>query len=239
MKLDILVIVAHPDDAELSCGGSIIKHTDKGYKVGIIDLTEGELGTRGSVESRYEEAKNASEILGISIRENLKFRDGWFRDDEEHRLKIIEKIREYQPNIIITNAPEERHPDHVRAAKMVKESAWLSGLSKIVTKDKSGNIQQKWRPLHVYHVIQYTAIEPDFVVDISGYEEKKMAAIQAYKSQFFNPAAETSNTLISTPEYLNLLRAKMVNMGNYAHLNQAEGFISDYKPGVNDFFDLI
>ena len=161
MKLDILVIVAHPDDAELSCGGTIIKHTDMGYAVGIIDLTEGELGTRGSVETRYKEADAAAKLLGLKVRENLKFRDGWFKDDEEHRLKIIEKIRQYQPEIVITNAIEDRHPDHARASHLVEESAWLAGLSKIAT-NNNGQVQIPWRPKHVYHFIQYNVIKPDF-----------------------------------------------------------------------------
>jgi N-acetylglucosamine malate deacetylase 1 len=239
MKLDILLIMAHPDDAELSCGGTIIKHTELGYKVGIIDLTEGELGTRGTAVIRRQEAKNASKILGVSVRENLKFRDGWFEDDEEHRLKIVQKIRQYQPSTIITNAPDDRHPDHIRASKMVKESAWLSGLKKVETKDDSGNLQPNWRPQHVYYVIQYNALIPDFIIDISGYETKKMDAILAYESQFYNPAAESSNTLISQPEFLELLKAKMLTMGNYAHITNGEGFISDYKPAVKHLFDLL
>jgi N-acetylglucosamine malate deacetylase 1 len=238
MKLDILVIMAHPDDAELSCGGTILKHTDSGYKVGIIDLTEGELGTRGSVDIRYKESQDASEILGVSVRENLKFQDGWFLNDKEHKIKIIQKIRQYQPEIIIANAPEDRHPDHGRASVLVQESAWLSGLSKIQT-ESEGTPQAPWRPGHVYHSIQFNALEPDFVVDISGYTQKKMASILAYKSQFFDPGGEDSNTLISQPEFLELLRAKIFTMGNYGHINEAEGFISSYKPAVKHFFDLL
>ncbi len=238
MNLDILVIMAHPDDAELTCGGTIIKHTSLGYKVGIIDLTEGELGTRGNTELRIEEAKAASKILGISLRENLKFRDGWFKDDEEHRLKVISKIREYQPRVIITNSPDDRHPDHERASKLVKESAWLSGLTKIHT-EISGYAQKPWRPDHVYHVIQFNVLQPDFVVDISGFAEAKMNAIMAYKTQFYDPEGEASNTLISKPEFLDLLNAKLLEMGNYAHIHQAEGYLSDYKPAIKDFFDLL
>jgi len=238
MKLDILVIVAHPDDAELSCGGTIIKHTDMGYAVGIIDLTEGELGTRGSVETRYKEADAAAKLLGLKVRENLKFRDGWFKDDEEHRLKIIEKIRQYQPEIVITNAIEDRHPDHARASHLVEESAWLAGLSKIAT-NNNGVEQIPWRPKHVYHFIQYNVIKPDFVVDITGLSERKMNAIKAYSSQFYDPNGEKTNTFISKPEFLKVLESKIYMSGNYAHIDEAEGFTSAYKPAVKNFFDLI
>ncbi len=238
MKLDILVFAAHPDDAELSCGGTIIKHTDLGYSVGIIDLTEGELGTRGSIEIRHAEAAAASKILGVKVRENLKFRDGWFKDDEEHRLKIIEKIRQYQPDIVLANAIEDRHPDHGRAAHLVKESAWLSGLKKIET-FYDGMAQSAWRPKHLYHFIQYNVLTPDFVVDISRLAERKMAAIKAYGSQFFDPEGEKSDTFISKPEFLKVLESKIFISGNYAHIDEAEGFMSAFKPAVNHFFDLI
>ena len=238
MKLDILVFGAHPDDAELSCGGTIIKHADMGYSIGIIDLTEGELGTRGTVEIRRAESEAASKILGIKIRDNLKFRDGWFKDDEEHRLKVISKIREYQPEIILANAIEDRHPDHGRAAKLVREAAWLSGLANIKT-DFEGKSQQAWRPKHVYHYIQYNAIKPDFVIDISGFAERKMSAIKAYKSQFFDPKGKASNTFISKPEFLDVLKAKIFGAGNYAHIDEAEGFTSEYTPAAKNIFDLI
>lgn len=239
MKLDILAIVAHPDDAELSCGGTLIKHAEMGYKVGIIDLTEGEMGTRGTKEIREQEAQEASEIMGVVARENLKFRDGWFTIDEEHKLKIIQKIREYQPQIIITNAIEDRHPDHGRAAQLVKEAAWLSGLKMISTKNNMGEDQNPWRPKHVYHFIQYKVLEPDFVVDISGYTEKKMQAILAYKSQFYDPNNSEGETLIAKPEFLKLIDAKNMHDGNLALIDYAEGFISAFKPAVNNIFDLI
>lgn len=239
MKLDILAIVAHPDDAELSCGGTLIKHADMGYKVGIIDLTEGELGTRGTKEIREQEAQAAAKILGLSVRENLKFQDGWFTIDEEHKLKIIQKIRQYQPNIIITNAVEDRHPDHGRAAQLIKEAAWLSGLKRIETQNSEGENQHAWRPKQVYHVIQYKALEPDFVVDIKGYTEKKMEAIMAYKSQFYDPNNTEGETLIAKPEFLELLRAQSLHAGNLALIDYAEGFISEYKPAVNNLFDLL
>lgn len=229
---------AHPDDAELSCGGTLIKHAELGYKTGIIDLTEGEMGTRGTVEIRYEEAAASAKILGLSIRENLKFRDGWFTDDEAHRLKIIQKIRLYQPEIVITNSLDDRHPDHGRAAHMVKEAAWLAGLQKIETAHE-GILQTKWRPKHVYHAIQFTPAEPDFIVDIAGFEDRKMAAILAYSTQFYNPEAEASNTLISQPGFLELLRSRMMSDGNYAEIEKGEAFMSAIKPAINNLFDLI
>jgi len=238
MKLDILAFAAHPDDVELACGGTIIKHTDLGYAVGIIDLTEGELGTRGSAEIRRAESETASKILGLKVRENLKFRDGWFKDDDEHRLKIISKIRQYQPEIILANAIEDRHPDHGRASKLVKEAAWLSGLKNIKT-EFEGKSQQAWRPKHVYHYIQYNVIKPHFVVDITGYTERKMEAIKAYASQFFDPKGETSNTFISKPQFLDVLKAKIFNAGNYAHIDEAEGFTSSYTPALKNIFDLV
>lgn len=240
MKLDILAIVAHPDDAELSCGGTLIKHADMGYKVGIIDLTEGEMGTRGTKEIREQEAQAASKIMGVVVRENLKFRDGWFTIDEQHKLQIIQKIRQYQPEIVITNAIEDRHPDHGRAAQLVKEAAWLSGLKKIETRDSEGELQKAWRPKHVYHFIQYKLLEPDFVVDIRGYTDKKMQAIMAYKSQFFDPEnTADEETLIAKPEFLKLMESKNMQAGNLAMIDYAEGFISAFKPAVNNLFDLI
>jgi N-acetylglucosamine malate deacetylase 1 len=237
MKLDILVIVAHPDDAELSCGGTIIKHVDLGYKVGIIDLTEGELGTRGTAETRQTEAQKAAEVMGISVRDNMRFRDGWFRDDEEHRMRLIGKVREYQPSIVITNAPDDRHPDHGRAANLVKETCWLAGLKKVETK-YGGKAQDAWRPPHIYHFIQYVPLVPDFVVDVSGYWERKMEAIMAYRSQFYDPESKESDTLISRPEFMELIKAKLSLAGSYALINQGEGFISAHKPAVDDLFHL-
>jgi len=238
MKIDILAIVAHPDDAELSCGGTLAKHADLGYKTGVIDLTEGELGTRGSVEIRHEEATEASKILGLSVRENMKFRDGWFKDDEEHQLKIINRVRFYQPDIIITNATKERHPDHARAANLVKEAAWLAGLAKIETL-QDGESQKPWRPRHVYHIIQSDALTPDFIVDISGYVDRKIKAIKAYSSQFYNPQSDEPETYLSRSTFLGLIESRNVSMANYGMIEHAEGFISAYKPAVKNIFDLI
>ena len=237
MKLDILVIAAHPDDAELSCGGTLIKHVDLGYKAGIIDLTEGELGTRGTAETRREEARKAAEIMGISVRENMRFRDGWFRDDEEHRMKLIAKVRQYQPSIVITNAPDDRHPDHGRAANLVKEACWLAGLKKVETKHE-GKAQEPWRPRHIYHFIQYLPLTPDFIVDISGYWERKMEAIMAYRSQFYDPEAKEPDTFISRPEFLENLKAKVLREGSYALIDEGEAFISAHKLAIDNLFHL-
>ena len=238
MKLDILTIVAHPDDAELSCGGTLAKHSSLGFKTGIIDLTQGEMGTRGTVEERMAEADAASKIMGLSMRENLKFADTRFENDEKHRLEVIKKIREYQPEIIITNAPSDRHPDHGRAAELVKQAAWLAGLVKYET-EANGAKQKAWRPKYVYHAIQFNFLEPDFVVDITNFVEIKMQAILAYKSQFYDPNASEPNTLISRPEFLEMLRSRNISHGNFGMVDYAEGFISMYKPAVKSLFDLV
>ncbi|MCX6350333.1 MAG: bacillithiol biosynthesis deacetylase BshB1 [Bacteroidetes bacterium] len=238
MKLDILAIMAHPDDAELACGGTLIKHAEAGYKVGIIDLTHGEMGTRGSAEIRDAEAKMAGQILGLTIRENLDFKDVFFTDDEAHRLKVIEKIREYQPSIVITNTIEDRHPDHPKAAQLVKTAAFQSGFVKIET-TLNGTKQEAWRPRHVFHVIQYKILKPDFVVNIKGYEEKKMKAIMAYASQFYNPESKEPETLIASKSFLELVIAKNLEFGNHALLDSGEGFISAFTPAVDDLFHLV
>ena len=238
MKLDILVIAAHPDDAELGCGGTLIKHKELGYKTGIIDLTEGELGTRGTAETRNAEAKKAAEILGLDIRDSMKFRDGWFKDDEEHRMKIIAKIRQYRPEIVITNAPTDRHPDHGRASKLVSEATWMAGLAKVSTHTAEGKEQEHWRPKHIYHFVQHLPLTPDFVVDISGYIEKKMEAVLAYSTQFYDPNSTEKQTLIAQPSFLEMTRARIYGHGNYALIEHGEGFISAYKPAVDNLFNL-
>jgi bacillithiol biosynthesis deacetylase BshB1 len=238
MKINLLVICAHPDDAELSCGATLIKHQELGYTTGVIDLTEGELGTRGSRQIRKLEAQKASEIMKLSIRENLGLRDGWFQIDEENKLRIIQKIRKYQPDIIITNAPDDRHPDHSRAGQLVKEAAWLSGLAKIDTKDELGKDQIHWRPKHVFHFIQYKPLVPDLVVDIKGYFNKKMEAIMAYNSQFYDPESHEPQTLIASPEFIQLIKAKIYEAASYALIEEGEGFISAWKPAISDLMTL-
>jgi N-acetylglucosamine malate deacetylase 1 len=226
-KIDILVICAHPDDAELCCGGTILSHIAQGYKVGIIDLTEGELGTRGTIQTRYEEAKNASEILGISLRENLQMADGFFENDKSHQLKIIQKIRDYQPQTVLTNALEDRHTDHSRASKLVADACFLAGLQKIETFDTENNPQNAWRPKNVYHFIQDFYNVPQFVVDVTPFWERKMEAIRAFKTQFFvseDEAQKEPATPISTPDFMYFLEARAREMGRIIGVTFGEGF---------------
>ncbi|TAF46359.1 MAG: bacillithiol biosynthesis deacetylase BshB1 [Sphingobacteriales bacterium] len=239
MKLDLLFIAAHPDDVELCSGGTILKHIQLGKKVGILDLTRGELGTRGTAQTRDAEAKNAAQILGIHWRENLGFRDGFFVNDEYHRIKIIEKIREFTPEIIITNAYHDRHPDHGRASELVYDACFLAGLPKIKTNTKTG-IQQSFRPSLLLHFIQDNYIKPDFLIDITPYHETKMAAIRAYTTQFFSAVANTTEpeTYISNPVFLDTIIARSREFGKAINATYAEGFLSKKLLGVDSFFDL-
>ena len=201
MKLDILAFGAHPDDVELGCSGTIAKEISLGKKVGIIDLTRGELGTRGSVEIRNAESAKASEILGVSIRENLDMRDGFFVNDEAHQMKIIQMIRKYQPEIVLCNAIRDRHIDHGKGSILVSDACFLSGLRRIETA-LDGKNQEVWRPKLVYHYIQWENIEPDFVVDITGFTDIKEAAILAYSSQFYSENSKEPVTPIATKNFL-------------------------------------
>lgn len=242
IKLDILVLAAHPDDAELSCSGTILKHIQMGKKVGIIDLTQGELGSRGTIETRYAEAKKASEILGITVRENLKLADGFFQNDKESQLAIIRMIRKYQPEIVLANAIHDRHPDHSKGAKVAVDACFLSGLRMIET-ELNGQKQELWRPKNLYHYIQDQYITPDFVVDISDFWETKKAAIRAYETQFFsqNTDLEASMpvTYISTPEFLEFLEARAKELGHQINVRYGEGFTKTRILGVENLFDLI
>lgn len=239
MNLDILAFGAHPDDVELGCGGTLIKEAAAGKKVGIIDLTYGDLGTRGTVEIRLNEAAQAAELMGLSARENLGFRDGFFMNDEAHRLKVIAAIRKYRPEIVICNAPEDRHPDHGRAAELVAEAAFYAGLTKIETCDANDDTQAPWRPKAVYHYIQFKDLKPDFMVDISDFMEAKMKAILAHASQFYNPNSAEPQTLIASPEFLDYTRQRAGNLGIIAGVKYAEGFIVQRLPGVNYISDLL
>ena len=241
MKLDILVFGAHPDDVELSCSGTILAEIAKGEKVGIVDLTQGELGTRGTSETRKKEALDAASIMKIEVRENLEMADGFFKNDEEHQKKIITSIRKYQPEIVLCNAPADRHPDHGRAADLIYTAAFLSGLIKIETTENS-SLQKAWRPKYVFNYIQDKYFHPDFVIDITDVFEKKIVAIKAYKSQFFNPESngpKEPETYISTPDFLEsiIYRAKM--FGKLIGVKYAEGFISKKMIGIKSFDDLI
>ncbi len=241
MKLDILAIGVHPDDVELGCSGTILNEVRNGKSVGIIDLTQGELGTRGTIETRYSEASIAARILGVSVRENLKMRDGFFKNDEEHQLQLIQKIRQYQPEIVIGNILEDRHPDHGRAGKLIKEACFLSGLSKIITFDEHGKQQEKWRPKHLFHYIQDWYHEPDFLVDITDVFEARMKSVEAYGTQFFS-GQENDNepsTYISTPDFLDSVIARARMFGKRIGVKYAEGFVTEKKLGIRNLDALI
>ncbi|MDL5050812.1 bacillithiol biosynthesis deacetylase BshB1 [Oscillatoria amoena NRMC-F 0135] len=238
MKLDILVFAAHPDDAELGCGGTIAKHVAMGLKVGVVDLTKGELGTRGTPEIRAKEAENASKILGLAVRQNLGLPDGFFRNEEPHQKEVIAAIRRLKPGIVITNAIYDRHSDHGRAAQLVADSCFLSGLAKIETTDQGEN-QFPWRPKVVYHFIQAQLIKPDFVVDITDYWEKKVSSYMAFESQMFNPDSKEPKTYISSPEFLRLVEARAVEFGSAIGTKYGEGFTVRRMPGVRMLTDLL
>lgn len=239
MKLDLLFIAAHPDDVELGAAGTILKHKALGKKVGIVDLTRGELGTRGSAEIRDKEAKDAADILGIDVRENIAIRDGFFKNDEEHQLEVIKIIRKYQPEIIITNAYHDRHPDHGRACDLVTESCFLAGLPKIIT-NVENETQQAHRPRLLLHFIQDTYIKPDILVDITPYQNKKIEAIKAYKTQFFVEGVKLDEpqTYISNPNFLEVIIARSREFGKSIQVPFAEGFLSKKILGVENLFDL-
>ncbi|MEO6130819.1 MAG: bacillithiol biosynthesis deacetylase BshB1 [Saprospiraceae bacterium] len=226
MKVDILFIAAHPDDVELCCAGTVFSHIAQGYTVGIIDLTQGELGTRGNAAIRAEEAALASSIMGISFRENLELRDGFFDFSESGKLAIIRAIRNHQPEIVITNAIRDRHPDHGRAAQLVKECCFLSGLPKIEV-NAGGQSLSAWRPRHVYHMIQDHYLSPDICVDITPYIDKKTEAVMAFKSQFHNPVSEEPYTPISGLDFQEFLKARAREMGRLIGVEFAEGFTSN------------
>jgi N-acetylglucosamine malate deacetylase 1 len=239
MKLDILVLAAHPDDAELGCAGTIARHVAAGYKVGIVDYTQGELGTRGTVETRAQEAAEAARIQGVSVRENLKLRDGFFQNDEQHQLKVIQAIRKYQPEIVLANARIDRHSDHGRAARLSYDATFLSGLAKINSVDDKGFKQDPWRPKVVYHFIQSILVQPDLIVDISDYWEIKLKAIQAFKTQFFNPNSTEPETYISKPGFLKMVEARAVEFGHAIGTQYGEGYTVTRFPGVKSLFDLL
>lgn len=239
MKIDILAFGSHPDDVELSCAGTLLVEKMNGKTTGIIDLTQGELGTRGTAATRKREAEAAAEILQVDVRENMEMADGFFLNDLEHQLKIIEILRKYQPEIIFCNAPHDRHPDHGKGAKLVLDAAFLSGLRKIETKYKNGLSQEPWRPKYVLQYIQDRFIQPNFVVDVSAVFEKKLASIKAYDTQFHNPNLNEPQTYISTPDFLEsiIYRAKM--MGKMIGVKYGEGFISEKMIGLKTVTDLI
>ncbi|MCO6499305.1 MAG: bacillithiol biosynthesis deacetylase BshB1 [Vicingus serpentipes] len=237
MKLDILAIGVHPDDVELGCSGTLLKHIAQGKKVGILDLTKGELGSRGSGELRLQEAEKSAELLGVVIRENLVFEDGFFKNDKAHQLKIIEILRKYQPEVVLANAPKDRHPDHGRAAQLVSEACFYSGLVKIET-EMDGKKQELWRPNAVYHYIQDRFLQPDFVVDVTDFVDQKMEAIMAFSSQFYNPDSDLPETPISSQQFLDFVKARMANFGRDIGADFAEGFTVERVVGVEDITGL-
>lgn len=239
MKLDILVLAAHPDDAEISCGGTIAKHISLGHTVGIVDFTRGELGTRGTPEIRAQEARQAADILGVVVRDNLGLADGFFQNDPAHQLKVIQAIRKYQPDIVLANAVFDRHIDHGKGASLGYDASFLSGLVKIETKDENGKSQRAWRPSVVYHYIQSNFIEPDFIVDISDHFEVKMKAIRAFRTQFYDPNSNEPATYISNPGFLKMLESRATEFGHGIGSQYGEGFTVRRYPGVNSLFDLL
>ncbi|MAW66227.1 MAG: bacillithiol biosynthesis deacetylase BshB1 [Flavobacteriales bacterium] len=238
MKLDLLAFAAHPDDVEISCSGTIIKHIQMGYKVGIIDLTQGELGTRGTFKTRKEESIKASKILGIHQRENLKMQDGFFESSEINKRKIISAIRRYQPKIVLTNSVKDRHPDHAKASSLVSEACFLSGLPKIST-ELNGEIQFSWRPEAVYNYIQDYYIEPNFIVDVSNQMDLKLKAIKAYKTQFYDPKSTEPETPISGEDFLEFIKARARNFGRLIKTEYAEGFTVEVPLKIQDIVKTI
>ncbi len=238
MKLDILAFGAHPDDVELGCAGTIAKEITNGKKVGIIDLTRGELGSRGSAEIRDTEAAKAAEILGVSIRENLRFRDGFFINNETHQLEIIKKIRQYQPEIVLCNAIDDRHIDHGKGSKLVSDACFLSGLLRIET-ELNGEPQHHWRPKQVYHYIQWKDLQPDFVVDISGFMVTKEKSVLAYGSQFYqDQEGDLPSTPISNLNFLESVTYRAKDLGRLIGVDHAEGFNVERYPAIESLFDL-
>ncbi|WP_405199266.1 bacillithiol biosynthesis deacetylase BshB1 [Christiangramia sp. LLG6405-1] len=238
MKLDILAIGAHPDDVELSCAGTIAKEISRGKKVGILDLTRGELGTRGSAEIRDQEAEAAAEVLGVEVRENLEFSDAFFTNNASHQMEIIKIIRKYQPEIVLCNAVDDRHIDHGKAAKLISDACFLSGLRKIET-IMNGDSQNAWRPKHIFHYIQWKNLKPDFVVDITGFLDKKIDSVKAYRSQFYSEDSKEPETPISSSNFLDSITYRAQDMGRLINTEHAEGYNVDRYVAVDSVFDLI
>ncbi len=238
MKVDILAVGVHPDDVELSCSGTLLKHIAMGKTAGILDLTRGELGTRGNAELRTKEANDSAAILGVAFRTQLTFKDGFFAHNNSNMLEVVKQVRKYRPEIVLCNAVSDRHPDHGRAARLVAEACFYSGLSKIFTLVDEEE-QQAWRPKAVYHYIQDNYLEPDFVIDVSDHIEKKRESIMAFKSQFYDPKSKEPQTPISSKEFLDYIESKMSLWGRSIGKRYAEGFTKTRIPGINSLFDLI
>lgn len=241
MKLDILAIGVHPDDVELGCSGLILNEVKQGKRAGIIDLTQGELGTRGSIETRYAEAKAAAAILGVQVRENLKMRDGFFVNDEAHQRQLIHMIRKYRPEVVVGNVLNDRHPDHGRAGRLIADACFLSGLAKVETLDESGKPQDKWRPKMLLHYLQDWYHEPDLLVDISEVFDTRMKSIEAYTTQFHTAQSDASGpqTYISTPDFLEAVIARARMLGKRIGVKYAEGFMTEKKIGIRNLDALV
>lgn len=237
-KLHILAIAVHPDDIELGCAGTLIKHAKKGQKTGIIDLTRGELGTRGTPELRLQEAAEAAKVMGVVVRENAGMEDGFFRNDKEHQLKLVQYIRRFQPDIVLTNATQDRHPDHGRAGQLVSDACFLSGLRKVET-EYEGEQQAAWRPKRVFHMIQDRFMKPDFVVDVSDSFQCKMDAVRCYKSQFHDPGSDEPLTYIATQDFLQQIESRSALLGKRIGVKYGEGYVSINLPGISDLDSLI
>ena len=238
MKLDILVLAAHPDDAELGCAGTILKHIAAGHSVGIIDFTRGEMGTRGTPAIREKEAAEAARILGVKARENLELADGFFQNDKASQLAVVRAIRKYRPEIVLANATYDRHSDHGRAAQLAHDGFFLSGLAKIETQ-ADGKAQTAWRPKVLYHYIQSQLLPPDIIVDISGFWERKMDAVKAYKSQFYDPSSTEPESYVSKPEFLKMVEARAIEFGHAIGVSHGEGYTVRRTVGVKSLFELI
>jgi N-acetylglucosamine malate deacetylase 1 len=239
MKLDILAIGSHPDDVELGCSGTLISEIKRGKKVGIIDLTQGELGTRGTIETRYQEAADSAKIMGVAVRENLKMRDGFFRNDEAHQMQLIQIIRKYQPEIVIGNILEDRHPDHGRAGWLIYDACFFSGLRQIKTLDVNGGEQEKWRPKMLLHYIQDRFYEPDIIIDVSDVWEQRMEAVKAFRTQFLPDGSNDPQTYISSPEFMEALTARARSLGKRIGVKYGEGFVSKKNIGLRNLDALI
>ncbi|HLF35092.1 MAG TPA: bacillithiol biosynthesis deacetylase BshB1 [Cyclobacteriaceae bacterium] len=238
MKLDILVFAAHPDDAELSCGGTIALQISKGHTIGMVDLTRGEIGTRGTPEIRAEEAANAAKILGLSVRENAGLEDGFIQNNKENQLRIAAYVRKYRPEIVLTNAVSDRHPDHGRAAALTRDACYIAGLVKLKI-NPGAEHSGPWRPKALYHYIQSDYIDPDFIVDISGFWKSKLDAIRAHKSQFFDPKSTDPETYISNPLFLEFIEARCKQWGHAINAVYGEGFTVERTIGIRNLADLL
>jgi len=239
MKLDLLAVGSHPDDVELGCSGTLIKEIKRGKKVGIADLTQGELGTRGTVQTRYEEAGNAAKIMGVAVRENMKMRDGFFQNNEENQMQIVQLLRKYQPEIVIANILEDRHPDHGKGGWLLYDACFLSGLRQVKTIGDNGKEQEKWRPKILLHYIQDRFYEPDIIIDISEVWEQRMEAIRAYKTQFYDPDSKEPQSYLSTPDFLDALTARARLLGKRIGVKYGEGFLSKKSIGIRDLDCLV